>query len=63
MALKKGTKVLKGQSYNEKGIDYYYTEQDESLRNINVSGESLNDIQMQRVFEKYNLYDKFCKHY
>lgn len=58
MALKKGTKVLKGQSYNKKGVDYYFTDQDESLRKINVSGDSLNDIQMQRVFEKYNLYDK-----
>ena len=58
MALKKGTKVLKGQSYNENGIDYYYTEQKESLRNVNVNGDGLNDVQLKCVFEKYFLYDR-----
>lgn len=61
MALKKGTKILKGHSYNPKGVDYYFTNQEETLHKINVSGESLNDIQMQSVFEKYNLYEKLYK--
>lgn len=57
MALKKGTNVVKGCSYNENGLDYYFTNQEVSLHNINVSGiGSSNDIQIAKVLEKYDLY-------
>lgn len=64
MALKKGTFINKVYTRDPGGNDYITNEgvQDVGLKNINTSGEMLNDIQFRSVFEKYKLYDniKLC---
>ena len=58
MAIKKGTLSKKIYTHNPTGEDYIEIEnvQDIGLKNINVTGEALNDKQIHDVFTKYNLY-------
>lgn len=57
MALKKGTKVMRVRSFNPQGEDYLMNM---SVQNIALclinNGQSLNDIQLKAVFERYGLY-------
>lgn len=63
MALKKGTETMRVETINKQGVEYIDNPcvQEKSLCSINVGGEALNDIQLSRVFEKYNLYQYLKK--
>ncbi len=60
MSLKKGTLSKKVFSHDNCGNDFIAIPyvQDIGLYNTNVLGESLNDKQLDAVFNKYNLYQK-----
>lgn len=61
MSLKKGTLSKKVFSHNKYGDEFIVipNNQDMGLYNINVNGESLNDKQLNDVFNKYKLFDLF----
>ncbi len=63
MAFKNGTHTRKGFTYNNSGDDYTmnWNVQDMGLCQINWQKrgkQSLNDIQLKTVVDKYNLYEK-----
>lgn len=60
MALKAGTKVRKCYTHNNKGEDYLINEnvQDIGLCKINTGIQCENDIQLKKVFDYYNLWEK-----
>ncbi len=63
MAIKKGTKVKKVYTRNANGKEYLPNKnvQDIGLFNDNNSGLKLNDQNLNKVFEKYNLFEKLSK--
>lgn len=63
MALKKGTLVNKVFTRNLNGEDFLDNGnvQDTALNKINTMGEKLNDIQIEAVFTKYNLYGRLSQ--
>lgn len=58
MALKKGTRIVKGFTHNKIGEDYLANMdvQDDGLYRTLNEGQNLNDKQLRNVFEKYKLY-------
>lgn len=61
MALLKGTRIMKGNTRDKTGCDYFVNEevQDMGLFNINTgSGICENDVQLEAVFKQYDLYKR-----
>ncbi|MCH5239340.1 MAG: hypothetical protein J1F38_03880 [Muribaculaceae bacterium] len=58
MALKNGTEVCKATTHSNLGEDFITNMdmQDIGLLNINVQGDNLNDIQILKVYNKYDLF-------
>lgn len=63
MALKKGTPICKVDTRNSNGEEYLNdpSVQDIGLYRINARGKRMNDIQLNAVFTKYNLYPMLKK--
>ena len=59
MALKKGTRIIKGMTRNASGVDWYSEAgENDGLNKINVGNRCANDYQLIDVFNKYNLWSK-----
>ena len=58
MALKKGTLTTRVETINKNGDEFYLNQsvQEKSLFAWNVRGKALNDVQIKKVFDKYDIY-------
>lgn len=63
MALKNGTRVLKCYTHDKEGQDYCLNQnvQDVALMNLNAGRHCANDVQLQAVFDRYNLWNKLSE--
>ena len=58
MALKKGTLATRVETINKNGDEFYLNQsvQEKSLFALNVRGKALNDVQIKKVFDRYDIY-------
>ncbi len=64
MALKAGTKVIKGYTHNKRGEDYLMNSEVQDIGLWNTYNNSTicsNDIQLKAVFDKYDLWGELLK--
>lgn len=63
MALKKGTPIIKSFTHRSDGVDFFVNPgvQDVRLSLVNVRTKHLNNVQLENVFERYQLYDLLQK--
>ena len=62
MSLLNNVSSKKIYTHNKKSKEYLSNDQDSNLYDINV-GKKMNDIQLKKVFDKYNLYEKLITNY
>lgn len=63
MALKKGTPIVKSFTHSSDGVDFLVNPgvQDVRLSLMNVRTKHLNNVQLEKVFDKYQLYNLLRK--